>query len=139
MERQQPLNLFRVFAVTTIIAGDAALVLTEPQTDAARHYSQDGLQMDLPGDWQLVTEGYDPWGRTFQSAATGGMVEFTVWLPLNSRTYLGSLERFVKREFVNGERPQDVKRLKVGGLEAVNFLQPRLSVYRGQWDNARRS
>ena len=119
-ERPPTLNLLRVFAVATLIANHAVVVLTEPQTDAARRYSQDGLEMDLPGDWQLVTEGYEPWGRTFRSAATGGEVDFIVMLPINASSYLGSLERFLKEHLPNVEGRRDVKRLRVSGLEALD-------------------
>ena len=131
-ERPPTLNLLRVFAVATIIAGHAAVVLTEPQMDAARRYSQDGLEMDLPGDWQPVAERYDPWSRTFRSAATGGEIDFIVWLPLNARSYLGSFEGFVKEHLPNIEGRRDVKRLRVGGLEAIRYSKRHFSVYRGE-------
>ena len=120
-ERPSTLNLLRVFAVATIIASHAVVVLTEPQTDAARRYSQDGLEMDLPGDWQLVVEGYSPWKRTFRSAATRGEITLIVWLPINARGYLGSFESFLKEWLPKIEGRRDVKRLRVSGLEAVSF------------------
>ena len=121
-ERPPTLNLLRVLAVVTIIVGHA-VVFTEPQTEA-RRYSQDGLEMDLPGDWQLVTDRYDAWGRTFRSAAAGGEVDFIVWLPLNASGYFGSFERFIKEELSTVEGRRDVKRLRVSGLEAVGFSTP---------------
>jgi hypothetical protein len=125
-ERPLTLNALRAFSLATLIVcqGSAeAVVPAEPQTDAPRRYSQDGLEMDLPGDWQAVAEDYDAWNRTFRSAATRGEVNFIVWLPLNARNYLGSFESFVKEWLPKFEGRRDVKRLRVSGLEAVRFSE----------------
>jgi hypothetical protein len=135
VERSLTPYLLRAFVIATLIAciGSAGTALAKPQTDTPRRYSQDGLEMDLPGDWQLVAEAYDPWGRTFRSAATGGEIDFIIWLPLNARSYLGSFEGFVKEHLPNVQGRSDVKRLRVSGLQAIRYSQRRVWPYRDQW------
>jgi hypothetical protein len=111
-----------VIAFVACLGSAGTVVLTEPQT-AARRYSQDGLEMDLPGDWQPVAERYNPWDRTFRSAATGGEITFSVWLPLNRRGYLGSFDSFIKEWLPKFEERRNVKRLRVSGLEALSFSE----------------
>jgi hypothetical protein len=127
----------RALAAVTLIgalASTGAVVPTEPQGSPTRRYSQGGLEIDLPGDWQPVPgPDSDAWnGLTLGSAATRGAVVFIVWLPLRDRSYfLGSFESFVKEKFQNLPRRRGVKRLKVSGLDAVSFSLRRDDMNRG--------
>jgi hypothetical protein len=118
---EQPFG--RALAAVTLIgalASTGAVAPTEPQESPARRYSQGGLEFDLPGDWQLVSDS-DPWDLTFRSATTPGEIVFIVRLPLSDRSYFGSFESFAKRQLRKVEGLRDVKRLKVSGLDAVSF------------------
>jgi hypothetical protein len=105
--------------------------VAEPQSTPGRKYSQAGLEIDLPGDWQAVSTS-DPWELIFRSAATGAEIAFDVWLPLRDRHYLDSFERFAKRELRWVQGLRDVKWLKVSGLDAVSFSAEDVHPYRGQ-------
>ena len=122
----------RALAAVTLIGAlgsTGAVVPTEPQGSPARRYSQGGLEIDLPGDWQLVSDS-DPWNLTFRSAATPGEIVFIVRLPLSDRSYFGSFESFAKRQLRKVEGLRDVKHLKVSGLDAVSFSQRRAAMFR---------
>lgn len=119
----QRATLRRTFAAVAFVAclGSAGtVVLTEPQT-APRRYSQDGLEIELPGDWQPVVEDSDPSYRRFRSAAIGGEITFIGWVPISAGGYLGSFERFIKDELPKVQGRRDVKRLRISGLDAVSF------------------
>ena len=109
-----------VAALVACLGSAGTVVLAEPQT-APRRYSQDGLEIDLPGDWQPVADDSDPSYRVFRSAATGGEIIFTGWVPPSSRGYLGSFEHFIKEELPKVQGRRDVKRLRISGLDAVRF------------------
>jgi len=122
----------RALAAVTLIGAlgsTGAVVPTEPQSPPGRQYSHGGLEIDLPGDWQLVSDS-EPWYLTFRSATTPGDIVFIVRLPFSDRSYFGSFESFAKRQLRKVKGLRDVKHLKVSGLDAVSFSQLRDAMFR---------
>ena len=110
--------------MVTLVAcmGVAVVVPGEAQSTSVRRYSQGGLELDLPGDWQLAhTDGR--WNVVFRSAATGGEIAFNIWQPLRDRNYWRSLEDFVTDHLHSVKGRTDVKRFKVSGLDAIGFSE----------------
>jgi hypothetical protein len=132
-ESPMTVNVRSRLVVATLIAslGLMAGVPVETQLSPVRRYSDGGLEIDLPGDWQLAFEDADG-GLTFRSAAARGEIVFIVWLPLRQRGYLGSFESFVKEKLPNVQGRRDVKRLQVSGLDALSLSERQVDLYRGQ-------
>ena len=105
------------------------------QSASVRRYAQGGLELDLPGDWQLAhDDGW--WNLVFRSSATGGEIAFNIWQPVRASNYWGSLESFVADHLDIGKRRRDVKHFKVSGLDAISFSEQHVNHDRGQWVTA---
>jgi hypothetical protein len=118
--------------VATLIAGlGVVAVPSEPQSTSGRRYSQGGLELDLPGDWQLAhADGW--WNLVFRSAATGGEIVFNIWQPVRDSNYSGSLESFVADHLHIAKGRRDVRRFTVSGLDAISFSERQVNHHRGQ-------
>ena len=119
-------------AVAMLIAC-LGVVAAEPgaQSTSVRRYSQGGLELDLPGDWQLGhADGW--WNLVFRSATTGGEIVFSIWQPVSASNYWGSLESFVADHLHVVKGRTDVRRFKVAGLDAISFSERQVNHYRGQ-------
>jgi hypothetical protein len=120
-------------SVAALIAwlGIMAAAPSEPQSTSVRRYSQGGLDLDLPGDWQLAhADGW--WNLVFRSATTGGEIVFSIWQPVSASNYWGSLESFVADHLHTVKGRTDVRRLKVSGLDAISFSERQVNEYRGR-------
>jgi hypothetical protein len=126
-------NVRSRLAAASLIAslGLMAVVPIEHQSTPVRRYSKGGLEIDLPGDWQLAEGSSDGWNLVFRSAATRGEIEFIVWLPMRESHYPGSFEGFVKSHLKN-VKGMRVKRLQGSGFRAVSLSWREVQLYRGQ-------
>ena len=109
------------------------VVAAEPgaQSTSVGRYSQGGLELDLPGDWQLAhDDGW--WNLVFRSAATGGEIAFNIWQPVRDSNYWGSLDSFVADHPDVVKARRDVRRFKVSGLDAISFSERQVNHDRGQ-------
>ena len=123
-----------LLAVATLTASLSVIggVPIDAQSAPVRRYSNNGLAVDLPGDWQ-ATPNSSRGDVTFRSATTGGEITFLVWLPLWARNYdVDAFEDFVTEWSFGGRGLRDVKRWKVSGFDAFSFSAREVLSYRGQ-------